>query len=64
MIKMGLIWPSISWRFTQLIGDNSKIESKVKSTKKVKDTKPSNTTKKIQNIFNPLQKKKVKIAIQ
>ena len=35
-----------------------KIESKVKSTKKVKDTKPSNTTKKIQNNLQALAKEK------
>ena len=35
-----------------------KIESKVKSTKKVKDTKPSNTTKKIQNNFQSIAKEK------
>ena len=35
-----------------------KIESKVKSTKKVKDTKPSNTTKKIQNNLQALVKEK------
>ena len=35
-----------------------KIESKVKSTKKVKDTKPSNTTKKIQNNLQAIAKEK------
>ena len=35
-----------------------KIESKVKSTKKVKETKPSNTTKKIQNNLQALVKEK------
>ena len=35
-----------------------KIESKVKSTKKVKDTKPSITTKKIQNNLQALAKEK------
>ena len=35
-----------------------KIESKVKSTKKVKDTKPSNTTKKIQNNLQSIAKEK------
>ena len=35
-----------------------KIESKVKSTKIVKDTKPSNTTKKIQNNLQALAKEK------
>ena len=35
-----------------------KIESKVKSTKKVKETKPSNTTKKIQNNLQAIVKEK------
>ena len=35
-----------------------KIESKVKLTKKVKDTKPSNTTKKIQNNLQAIAKEK------
>ena len=35
-----------------------KIESKVKSTKRVKETKPSNTTKKIQNNLQALVKEK------
>ena len=41
-----------------------KIESKVKSTKKVKDTKPSNTTKKIQNNLQALAKEKKKLKSQ
>ena len=45
--------------FTQLIGLlKQRIESKVKSTKKVKDTKPSITTKKIQNNLQAIAKEK------